>query len=805
MIEELKKIIKSRQFFLNILVLIITTVILLKLFNLQIVNGRVLDYYASRGSYGMRTIEAPRGKIYDRNGKLIAYNRTGYNVMVIRTGNIKEKDRPELYHELLKIFEKNGDTIDNLLSVYLTEDIEFTDLIKDETDEAAVKLKETWITKLINTVYTKNLSEEELKELGTPRKIFDYLRYKIMGINESYSDKEAYYIAAIMYTIVWNGNISITEPKKIATDVSQETMVEIEARHLELPGVYTEEIYFRQYNDPQLIAQLLGYVRAMSGEEYANLYSNKKVYGEGFAGNNIEALIEGKKVITQIDGDGKWNVDIPEGTTLKDGDIIKTTERTTGGKVISSGNIVFKTYSPNDIVGKSGIEKAAERTLKGEKGSKIIYVDKNGREIEEVYKKEAKAGDDVYLTIDLDLQKAARDSIIRNIEKVKEAKDYVEGGTEEQNKNARNFGDCVAGAVVAMEIETGELLASVSYPDFNPNIFLAPSSDKLAQQAIEALYSEMKDGKKNEETPSVNRVTQGLYAPGSVFKPIVALAALQEQKITKNTTYDCQRTWNYKLTCLAYHNHLSIVPSISKSCNVFFYEAGVALGINTIDKYAEWFGLGIKSGIEIPELLGKRSNQETMKEKEIDLQHVWSDADTAQTSIGQLYCQFTPVQLVRYTAALGTQGIMPLTHIIQKTVSYTGETKNTQPVQIQISGVSSTNYNIVKEGMIGVTDSADASIRPYFKKFFDVGITVAGKTGTPETGLEKLKKSSNGVFICYAPADNPKIAVAVVLEHGVWGSNAAPIAADVLAKYFGLEDEDEISYTVDIATPGVLP
>ena len=745
MFEKFIKLIKGRHFYLGVVVFLIVTAIIVRLFSLQIVNGKVLDYYATRGYYSVREIEAPRGNIYDRNGRLIAYNRTGYNVRMVASSDIKkDSERYEMYKKLFEIFDKNGDKLDNIFTRYITPEINFGVLIGDDSDEEKSEIRKNWLDKFINSWRKLDVEKSMLDKLNTARDIFDYLRKDVFKIDEEYSEETAYNIMVIEYNILFNaGTLTYTVPVTLITDVSLETMMEIETRHLEFSGVYTEEVYFRQYNDARSVAHLLGYVRAMSEDDWDSIY---------------------KKI--KIDENGE----IYEDSDDKDG----------------NNNRV---YSKVDIIGKEGIEKSAERTLKGIKGSKTIYIDKNGREMGEIYKKDAVAGSDIYLTVDLDLQKCALESLISNVEKVKSEAD-----------NDRNFGDCVGGAVVVMDMKTGELLASVSYPDYDPNIFLAPASDKLAQEAISALYTDT-----DKQSASLNRATLGLYAPGSVFKPVVAITALQENKINMSKTYYCDQTGEscgLGIRCLGHHGNISLKDAMVKSCNIYYYLAGVEAGIDLIDKYAEKFGLGLKTGLEIPEYAGARSNEETMKLREVDLTHRWVRTDTAQTSIGQLYSQFTPVQLARYTAAIGSKGTLFDTHLIKRTVSPGGKITESPVKSSKIEGISDNTFNLVKDSMVGVIEDQSSSIHRYFEKF---NFPIAAKTGTPETGEEKFGRSSNAVFICYAPADDPQIAISVVLERGARGGNAAPIAADVLAGYFGVDETEVSLYPTDSTNVKIIP
>jgi len=712
MFENLKKFLKSRQFFLCIVVMLIAAAMILKLFNLQIVNGNVLNYYATRGAYSERTINAPRGNIYDRNGKLIAYNRTGYSVKIVK--NTTVKDRNKMYLEMMKIFRKNGDSMDNTLVRYLTSDMQFGILVDEKADkEQEQENFNGWISFMFEQFSDKKTDRQTLQ---TPQQIFEYMREKF-AVEEEYSERDAYDIVSIRYTILRAVGFLTAKPHTMASEVSIETMSELETRHMEFPGIYTDEVYFRQYVDPQTVSHVLGYVRAMSEDEYTKTYKDKG-------------------------------------------------------------------YSPTEFVGKEGIEYAAEDILRGIPGVKKIYMDTNGREIGEVSRIDAIPGKDLYLTVDIELQKAAREAMIKNVERVQQSAD-----------NEKNFGDCIGGAIAVMDVNTGDILTSLSYPDYDPNIFLAPRTDKTAQEAIDALYRDDK------RSPSLNRVTQGLYAPGSTFKPIVAIAGLEKGTITSNTVHNCSRVGVYNLKCLGYHSNLTVIPAMIESCNIFFYNTGIDTKIETVDQYTKLFGLGELTGTEISEFKGSRSNPETMKKKDADKTHVWTDADTAQTSIGQLYTQFTPIQLARFAAALGTRGTLMNAHYIKKTVASDGTVKETEPVFSKIEGISQSTYNTNNQGMIGVIGDTKATIYPYYKDF---GFDIAGKTGTPETGLESQNKSSHGVFICYAPAENPQIAVSVVLEHGVWGTNAAILASDVVKKYFGMNVDDIAVYEADTGKPVIL-
>ena len=302
-------------------------------------------------------------------------------------------------------------------------------------------------------------------------------------------------------------------------------------------------------------------------------------------------------------------------------------------------------YSMEDIIGKVGIEASCESILRGTKGKRELFYDRDTGRVRTVSYTEPKSGSDVYLTIDVQLQRIAYNALIDNIEQIKETADPTDG----------NYGDANAGSVVMEDARTGKIIAMASYPSYDSNIFVAPSGDAEAQEAIIALYAD-------ENSPSLNRATQGIYPIGSTFKPIDAVAALEVglpggrwhyEKCTGLMVLD---DMNHR--CLAVHGSLGMDMAFTVSCNMYFQQIALldGVGIENLDRYAKMFGLGEKTGIEINEYAGYRSNRETMELKETDKSHVWSDSDTAQTAIGQLYTQITPLQLCNYAAALGNGG-----------------------------------------------------------------------------------------------------------------------------------------------------
>jgi penicillin-binding protein 2 len=440
--------------------------------------------------------------------------------------------------------------------------------------------------------------------------------------------------------------------------------------------------------------------------------------------------------------------------------------------LVTPDDVTEDGYKNDAFIGKTGVEDFAEDLLKGSNGNIAVISDSFGNIISKTGGESAVDGNDVYVTIDMNLQKIAMESLVKNIEVIK---------SKAKENDTRNFADANAGAVVVLDVKTGEVLVMASYPTYDPNWFIH-SDEESEKQKMLAIFD-------NEGKPLLNRALQETYTPGSAFKPIVAISGLEEEVITKETEiYDPGHKvigdWDFY--CLEYvmsgytwtHEFQNVVEAIKTSCNMFFYILGTDTGIDAIDKWGTAFGLGEKTGIDLyGEATGIRSNREYKYEKEFEK---WYIADTAQSSIGQLYHNYTPLQLANYTAALANGGKVFTPYVIKKAMNANGEIVYEGQTSYTEVPWSEETFEVIREGMGEVTYDGTAS-----GVFEDYPINVAGKTGTAETGRE-AQESSNGVFICYAPIEDPEIAIAVVIEHGVWGSYTAPIAKDILSEYFGL-------------------
>lgn len=413
-------------------------------------------------------------------------------------------------------------------------------------------------------------------------------------------------------------------------------------------------------------------------------------------------------------------------------------------------------YSMNATVGISGCELAFEEYLHGQDGVKVVVEDKDGRIVDEYMKKEAVAGKDIYLTIDIDIQIAAEDGLAENVV-------YV------QSTYGRR--ECKSGAAVALDPNTGEVLALASYPTYDLSTFNQNYADLAANDAL----------------PLYNRALLGLYAPGSTFKPGVAAAALSEGVIASSTLLECAGTytyydsyqpdcWIYNSTTSATHQHgyLTVREAVSVSCNCFFYETGRLLGIGKMNQYDRLFGLGESTGIELGEQIGILAGPEYRT-----LSHgvTWQATDTIAAAIGQSDNAFSPLQLGVYLSTLVNGGTRYAAHLLLRARDFTTGS-DIFSSDTRVLSAFSLDEAVRREILYGMEDAVSQS-EQVVRYMSGLPFTVAGKTGTAQTGAA----TDNGLFVCCAPSQNPGIVVATVIEKAGGGSYAAMSAGRVLEAY----------------------
>jgi penicillin-binding protein 2 len=412
----------------------------------------------------------------------------------------------------------------------------------------------------------------------------------------------------------------------------------------------------------------------------------------------------------------------------------------------------FNDYNPGDYIGKSGIERNWEHELHGSDGGRQIEVDARGRFLRIISESAPTVGNSLVLTIDSQLQKIAEDA----------------------------FGD-KAGAAVAMDVNSGEILSFVSNPGFDPVLFTGKMPAKKWNEYLEDIRH-----------PLENKALKGQYPPGSTFKIITALAGLEQGVIDDNTSVICKgslsvgnstfKCWNKKG-----HGEVNLRRALRESCDVYFYELGEKLGVNRISACAREFGFGKPLGIGLENEKGGMTPTSEWKEKRYGKK--WFLGDTLSAAIGQGYVLATPIQLASMIATVANEGTVYRPQLVKKIVDREGKVLKEFPPQIiRKLSIKPKNFRLVKEGLFAVVNEPHGT--GIAARLYEV--KVAGKTGTSQVvkmhnykGEIPYKYRDHALFVAFAPYDKPEIAVAVVIEHGEHGGGAAaPVAGRILRGYF---------------------
>lgn len=910
-------------------------ILIYRVFFLQIINGQAyLDDFQLKIEKE-RTIASARGNIYDRNGNLLAYNELAYSVTiedVYESGRYKNKNINTTLHTVITMIEENDDDV---ISGY--------EVILNENGEYEFSVSGTKLLRYLADIYGhKSIDSLELQQRNaTPDEVVEYLcSTKKYGIG-TYTDPDDYksFVPCLGYTkdeiikiITIRDAMSANSyqkyiPTTIATDVSDETVAVIMENLDGLDGITIAEDTVRRYVEGEYFSQIIGYTGKASAEE-------------------LEELLE-----------------------------------------------INPDYAANDIIGKTGIEQAMETTLQGTKGSETVYVDNLGRVIESTNYVEPIAGNDVYLTIDKDLQMAAYNILEQNIagilvSKIRNVKEYnppenasssniiipiydvyfalfdnnvidishlssedakenemlvyekfethrktvldriydemyekntiyskltkeyqsyetyiiedlllakgilIEDSIDKEDEtyiafnngnismteylkyaisnnwievskldvvsdyadsqeiydklfeyiqetlpaqkdfsklifkylikndkisgkmicnvlyeqeiitiaedelNSLNQGritayqfmvdriknleitpaqlalDPFSGSMVVTDVNTGDVLALVSYPSYDNNMM----ANGVDAQYFAKILSD-------KTTPLYNYATQQRTAPGSTYKMVSATAALEEGVVTtssKITCYGFYETGDSIARCHIYpgaHGALNVIGGIQHSCNAFFYEVGHSLsmtdniydsqtGLDTLAKYADMFGLSETSGVEIEEYSPKVS-----------------DTDPIRSAIGQGTNNYTTAGLARYVTTVANKGTCYNLTLIDKVTDANSNLlyDNEATVRNTLDDVATSTWNAVHLGMKRVVEA-----KSYFK---ELGVTVAGKTGTAQ---ESKSRANHALFVCFAPYENPEIAIATRIAFGYSSDYAAQTTKDVLAFYYGVDDDEDI-------------
>ena len=686
--------VKLRFNFLTTIIYIVGIVLLLQLFNLQIVHGEEYREQSNTRLTRESTIEADRGSILDKNGNTIVGNNMGFSVDLYKT-KIDDQTLNETILKIITVLEQNGDS-------YIDDFIINVNPYAFSTDNQ-------------NTI--ANFKEDhDIEESATAEECFNKLKeeYEITNTDPL----EARKIMAIRYAIQTEG-YSSTRPLQISDNISRQSALIFNERSSEFPGINVVVEPVRNYSQGTTAAHIVGYTGKISSEEYK---------------------------------------------TRKD------------------------TYDQDDIIGKTGIEYAFEDYLKGQDGVKQIDMSVDGTVQEEYVTKEAVKGSDVVLTIDLNLQKVTEEALANSIKKINS------GGYSQ--RYATN-----AGAAVVMEVKTGKILAMASYPTYNPQDFVGTISTEK--------WNEYNN---NVDKPLRNKAIQDNYAPGSIFKMVTAITGLEtgatntkEKVRDTGTFYKYNESWRCWLR--GGHGWVNITTAIEKSCNYFFYTIGTRIDIDDLAKYAKYFGLGVKTGVELPsETAGTVASRETAEK----YGRGWYAGDMMSAVIGQSYNSFSPLQMTKYISMIANNGKVVNPTIVESVIRADGTEINKDEVEKAIKeklgitdtevedlNISQESINVAKEGMKSVTSDESGTAYSVFRNF---PIEVGGKTGSAETASGSGNGKTNAWFAGFAPYDDPEIAVVVFIENGGHGWYTGETVRTIMEQYFGMnttqvqEDMTQIPY-----------
>ena len=666
---------KLRYNILIALVYIIGIILLLQLFNLQIVHGQ--EYREESNTRLTREVEikAARGNILDSSGEKLVSTKLVYNVEIYKT----KIDNDTLNNSLLllaKTLEENGDKYVDNFPITINP-------FSFKNEETATNFK---TANKIDSSYDAEACFNYFKE-----------RYKINNDNIEDTRK----IITLRYEIEKDG-YSNTKSVELASNISNASLAKINEMGSSFPGINTVSEPTIYYPYGELASHILGYVGPIGEKE---LKENPEIYDQ------------------------------------------------------------------NDIIGKGGIEQVFEKYLKGTDGIKQIGMSVDGIVTDEYTSEEAIAGNDIMLTIDANLQKITEDALAHNIEMM-------------QNGELPGAETASEGAAVVINVKTGEILAMASYPNYNPSLF------------VDGISTENWNNYLNDSRhPLINKAISSISPPGSTFKMVTAIAGLESGAIDVNTKINDTGKYtyykDYQPVCWKRSGHgwLNITQAIEKSCNYFFYETGRRTGIDRLAQVATAFGLGQKTGIELPgEEKGVLASKDTMSP--------WVDGYTIQAAIGQLNNAFTPLQMAKYTAMIANGGKNLDVTLIKSINKADGTEVSKEEInsyvndKLGISGnsgsdisISEENYKAIKEGMKGVTSDGSGTAYTYFKDF---DIEVGGKTGSASTDLVG---NANAWFVGFAPYDDPEIAVAVYVKDGQHGNYTAPTAREIFAQYLGMNSK----------------
>lgn len=683
---------KGRYITIRVILSICAALIVGSLIKLQLVDGASYRETSDRRTTRSVVVQAPRGEIYDRYGRAIVTNRSGYSVQIQSRRDMDNENLNRLIHNLCYVFTRwgqpmnaaqvlvyNGEGYSFRFDEELPSAVEGQSMDHDET--AYVRREKEW------------KEENGFDENADADEIMAALSEKY-GLS-AYSGADLAAVAAVRMDME-ERSFSAATPYVFGTDVSIDVVTAVKEQSASFTGAIVVVQPVRDYAAPGVATHILGRVGSISREEYD--------------------------------------------------------ERREQG------------YTINSMIGKQGLEKYLEDYLRGTDGRSAAQQTSGGSSIESSIEQPAVNGRSVSLTIDFELQKACEELLRENIIQIADEAGSAEGGSE-----------CDSGAIVVLDVNNCDVLAMASYPTYDVETF-SENYSKLLE---------------NPARPLINRALMGTYTPGSTFKPCVAFAGLQQGVIAVDETIEDTGKYtyyrDYQPGCWLYnqsgdtHGSENVSEAIRDSCNIFFFETGRRLGIENIMEYSRKFGFGQKTGIELSaeEAAGSISSPQNRESRG----GKWFPGDVLQTAIGQADTLATPLQMACYTAAIANGGVLYRPHLVKSIQAAEGAPEIvSRSEEISRIEMSPEAYEAVTKGMRMVVTSGTAQ-----SVFYGCETPVAAKTGSAQIN----EVYTNGIYICYAPYDNPQIAIACVLEKAGGGSKAGPIVRAVVDKYFSGDDEEQ--------------
>ena len=423
----------------------------------------------------------------------------------------------------------------------------------------------------------------------------------------------------------------------------------------------------------------------------------------------------------------------------------------------SNGQVTYplreKGYNMNDVLGISGLESVYEDELRGKDGVETITRNSDGVIVDTRLTTVPEPGHTVQLTIDSNFQRAVDKALAENIDMINRV--YNTGTMK-----------AAAGAVVVLDVKDGSVMAASNYPSYDQNLYASNYSEYSSDPSL----------------PLFNRALQGLYTPGSTFKPAVAVAALDSGLINQYSTVYCNGVYNYfkdyhpRCTRHGHSGNIDVVTAIKWSCNIFFYDVGRRLTSDVYDAYAYKLGLGQRTGVEVSEALGRLTTKNDSN---------YTASLDVQAAIGQGNTVVTPIQLATYAATLANNGTRYRTHFVKAILdTNTGEVlSETKPEVMDVIEGTGNTFELVRQGMKQVPSTISGKISSY-------PVPIACKTGTPQRSETYApgKHYLNAMMVAYLPADDPQIAIGITIEYGGYGARTGDLVVDIANAYFALKD-----------------